>query len=179
MIREVEYREIAGFPGYRVGSDGSVWSEWARNGRQSFRIAGQWKLRARTFNQHGYAKVALRDSKGVKRQRQVTHLVLEAFVGPCPDGYVCCHFPDPTPTNCSADNLRWGTRKENEDDKRKHGNLLVGDARWNTKLADANVATIRLLAGSASPQELADKFGVSRSLVSLIISRKRRTAIPA
>lgn len=26
----VEYRDIPEFPGYRVGSDGSVWSAWSR-----------------------------------------------------------------------------------------------------------------------------------------------------
>lgn len=26
----VEYRDIEGFPGYRIGSDGTVWSCWKR-----------------------------------------------------------------------------------------------------------------------------------------------------
>lgn len=174
----IEHRDVPNFPGYRIGSDGSVWSEWRRCGRKAFRVEGQWGERTWTFNKQGYPKVAMRDASGVKRQRLVPRVVLEAFVGPCPDGFVCCHYPDPTPTNCSVANLRWGSRHDNEEDKREHGNLLVGDARWNTKLPDADVASIRLLAGTVTHQELADRFGVSRSLVSLIIGRKRRTAVP-
>ncbi len=29
------YESIKGFPGYRIGSDGSVWSAWAYNGHQA------------------------------------------------------------------------------------------------------------------------------------------------
>lgn len=174
----IEYRDIAGFPGYRIGSDGSVLSEWGKRGRLSVRTPGESHPLKWAFNQHGYPKVSMRDAGGVKRQRQIARLVLEAFVGACPDGYVCCHFPDPTPSNCNRENLRWGTRKDNENDKRIHGNLPIGDARWNTKLPDAAVAEIREAAATEKVNALARRYGVSHSLVSMIISGKRR-ALPA
>jgi len=39
-------------------------------------------------------------------------LVLEAFVGPCPEGMEALHWDD-DPNNNTVDNLRWGTRTEN------------------------------------------------------------------
>src|SRR5215472_269740 len=30
---QVDYRDIPGFPGYRVGDDGSIWSAWRKGGR--------------------------------------------------------------------------------------------------------------------------------------------------
>jgi hypothetical protein len=53
----------------------------------------------------------------------VHRLVLEAFVGPCPIGMQCRHFPDPNPANCNLKNLQWGTPMENTEDKRVHGTL--------------------------------------------------------
>jgi len=38
--------------------------------------------------------------------RRVDHLVLLAFVGPCPEGYECRHL-DGDPANNHVDNLRW------------------------------------------------------------------------
>ena len=58
---------------------------------------------------------------GKKRHAFVQWLVLEAFVGPCPDGMECRHFPDRDPTNNRLDNVRWGTAQENSDDKKVHG----------------------------------------------------------
>ena len=31
-VAQVEYRDVPGWPGYRVGDDGSVWSLWKRRG---------------------------------------------------------------------------------------------------------------------------------------------------
>lgn len=55
------------------------------------------------------------------RMRLVHHLVLEAFVGPRPDGAEARHFPDRDKTNNRVDNLHWGTAQDNSDDKKVHG----------------------------------------------------------
>ncbi len=49
-------------------------------------------------------------------------LVLEAFIGPRPEGYVCRH-KDGDPANNHISNLSWGTLRENYDDTIKHGRL--------------------------------------------------------
>lgn len=44
--------------------------------------------------------------------RLIHRLVLEAFIGPCPDGMEALHFDDVKSHN-HLGNLRWGTRSEN------------------------------------------------------------------
>lgn len=56
--------------------------------------------------------------------RQVHRLVLEAFIGPAPDGMECLHL-DGDPTNNRLDNLRWGTRSENLRDAVRHGTHVM------------------------------------------------------
>ena len=46
------------------------------------------------------------------RTYKVARLVCEAFKGQCPDGLVCMHG-DENSRNNRADNLSWGTQKEN------------------------------------------------------------------
>lgn len=54
------------------------------------------------------------------RRKYVHRLVAEAFIGPCPERHECCHR-DGNPQNNRADNLRWGTRSENNLDAVRHG----------------------------------------------------------
>jgi len=65
-------------------------------------------------------KVPLRNGRlivllcnNIKKTNAYVHrLVLEAFVGPCPDGMECCHN-DGDRTNNRLENLRWDTHKNN------------------------------------------------------------------
>lgn len=59
--------------------------------------------------------------KGNKQNTcRVHRLVLEAFVGPCPEGMECCHN-DGNPANNMVGNLRWDTTVGNMLDKAGHG----------------------------------------------------------
>lgn len=62
------------------------------------------------------------------KQVAVHSLVLEAFVGARPEGYVCCHEDD-VKTNNYVGNLRWGTHSDNAADRVKNG----GDKNSNKK----------------------------------------------
>ncbi len=64
--------------------------------------------------------VALRVNLGRGGVRYVHRLILEAFVGTCPDGMEGCHG-DGDPTHNWLSNLRWGTDKENQADSKRHG----------------------------------------------------------
>lgn len=62
---------------------------------------------------------------GLHLDHQVTNVyvhrvVLEAFVGPCPDGMEACHLDD-DPTNNHLSNLRWDTRSGNLRDRYRNG----------------------------------------------------------
>lgn len=63
----------------------------------------------------------------VRAKRLYLHrAVLEAFVGPCPDGYECRHL-DGNPTNNRVENLVWGTPSENMQDRWRHGTMKNAD----------------------------------------------------
>ena len=117
-----EWRDVVGFEGrYSVSNLGRVRSEsavWVRDRRtyQTF----QRILVPYIRKNDGRVGITLRhpDDKYPK-PRQVHRLVLEAFVGPCPPGMVCCHWDD-VPTNNRLSNLRWDTQSENEKDKARN-----------------------------------------------------------
>ena len=57
---------------------------------------------------------------GDRKTVGVHRLVLEAFVGPCPDGMEACHYNDIADDN-RLSNLRWGTRSDNFYDRVRNG----------------------------------------------------------
>lgn len=69
-------------------------------------------------NRAGYLTVLL--SQGGRSKRVYVHrVVLEAFVGPCPEGMETCHN-NGNPADNHLENLRWDTHAANEADKRLH-----------------------------------------------------------
>lgn len=136
----VEYRTIEGFSGYSVGSDGSVWSCWARVGH-SWRPGSRWKrLKDMPGRVCGHRRVEL--SPGHKLF-YVHRLVLEAFVGACPEGMEACHYPDRHGDNNNLENLRWDTHKANAADSSIHGTRVRGERCGSAKLDDETVRHIR------------------------------------
>jgi hypothetical protein len=111
--------------------------------------------------------------KGIKFNFLVHRLVLEAFVGSCPDSFECCH-KDGNPLNNRLENLRWGSRSENRLDAVNHGtnNFLRGELNVKAKLTWEEVRLIRRLykTGKFSQPELAEMFDVaSHSVIWKII----------
>jgi hypothetical protein len=121
--KAVTYLPISDFPGYRVGDDGSVWTQWEKvvvafGAGCYYRVGKTWKRLKTTPIGAGYPSVHL-FSGGVAKLFCVHRLVLETFVGLCPKGMECCHAPDPDKTNCRLENLRWDTRGNNHRDRSK------------------------------------------------------------
>lgn len=78
---------------------------------------------------------------------RIGRAVLEAFVGPCPDGMECCHRDD-DPTNNILSNLRWDTQSGNAADRWNNN----GRKEWsgavehgNSKMTRSKVVLVRLL----------------------------------
>ncbi len=67
----------------------------------------------------GYLAVKLK-ADGRKVGYRIHVLVLEAFVGPRPEGFVACHADGDHDNNVPS-NLRWDTQQGNIDDLRRHG----------------------------------------------------------
>jgi hypothetical protein len=63
-------------------------------------------------------------------------------------------------------NLRWGTPKQNADDKLRHGTHLLGDDHHRSKLDSSDVLRIRGWINSKfSVRAIASVFGVSQSTI--------------
>ena len=75
-------------------------------------------LKPRTSNKRHYVVLY---TNGVRRRNSKVHrLVLEAFMGPCPDGLEGCHLND-DPTDNRLENLRWDTQSANMLDSVRNG----------------------------------------------------------
>lgn len=90
-------------------------------------------------NQKGYSVVNFTDNAtpGTTRrraQRLVHQLVLEAFVGPRPDGFDSCHN-NGNKADARLKNLRWDTRAGNFADKKLHGTSQTGARNGNSREA--------------------------------------------
>jgi hypothetical protein len=103
-------------------------------------------------------------------------LVAEAFLGPRPDGQEVCHI-DGNPSNNQSCNLRYGTHRENEADKREHGTHGAGEQHSQAKLTVDEVAYIKSMYRFRHPEfggkPLAIRFGISRAQVSHIVNGKQ------
>lgn len=109
--------------------------------------------------QAGHVSVAI----GKGNSRDVHLLVLEAFVGPCPEGHEACHHDD-NPVNNVVWNLRWGTRSSNLLDAVRNGKRPVGEHHHNAKLRAKDIPVIRKKATSGPRgiiSALARKYGVA------------------
>jgi hypothetical protein len=103
----------------------------------------------------------------------VHRLILEAFVGPRPEGMEACHN-DGDKTNNHWNNLRWDTHKNNLADRKLHGTDSAGSKHGQSKLTEPEVLQIRALykAGGIAQKELGKQFGVTPAVISRIINRK-------
>lgn len=151
---------------YRVGKDGSIWSC-----RGKGRVK-RWRRLHPSPNRTGHARVNLYVN-GVITTRLIHQLVLEAFIGPCPSGMECCHFPDRNPANNNLDNIRWGTRLDNIQDAIKHGTNTAGERHGRSKLTNKEAEEMRRLysLGGWTMQQLADKYNICLSSAFNIIRR--------
>lgn len=112
-----EWRDVVGYEGiYRVSSLGRILSLPRID-------AGGRRWPGRILKQHlgsgGRPEVNL-TRNGKQKVRRVHQLVAEAFLGPCPEGMVVCHWDD-IRTNNVVTNLRHGTIQDNADDGVRNG----------------------------------------------------------
>lgn len=177
----IERCPIEGFPGYYISEDGRVWSSkrvvYFKGVKPGAGVAydGEMKeLTSRPSNRSpGYMVIVLVDSARVRRTRLVHRLVLEAFVGPCPDGMECRHL-DGNAKNNHLSNLAWGTPAENCDDKRKHGRQchMRGELNGHAILTDSQVLEIRArwAKGGVTQKKLAKDYSTSASNIRFIVT---------
>lgn len=187
MSENIEiWRDVLGWEGfYQVSNHGRVKSldrivPSKRHGT-SYTVRGQIMGLERNG---AYQHVTLSRS-GRYKTVLVHRMVLEAFVGPCPEGMEGCHN-DGVGTNNCLDNLRWGTPKENQQDRFLHGTSNRGKHynlghTWNrgtkcgtARLTEDNVRKIRKLyaSGGHSQRGLGRMFGVSHMRIADVLYGK-------
>lgn len=178
-----EFRDVFGFPGYRVGDDGSVWSAWSKqpipgpkgaSGTRSL-ISDQWKPRKLYFDKDGYLCTKLKDSHGRYCHCRAHVLVLTAFVGPRPPCSPQTRHLDGNAANNVPGNLCWGGAPANYQDRLLHGTAVdnSGELHGMHKLTEPSVQAILALQGKGFTQAyVASQFAIARSTVGLIWQRK-------
>lgn len=181
MSNTVQFRDIQGFPGYRVGDDGTVWSAWRTKSRGYQRgtvavLAATWRamrLKAHGSDSGRVTVTLSRHDGSPQTPVRVHRLVLEAFAGPCPDGLEGCHN-DGNPANNALPNLRWDTPKANQADRIRHGTDIRGERVNTARLTPDIVRAIRAeyVPGQNGCRRLAKKYGVSNVAIHNIVLRK-------
>lgn len=160
-----QWRPIPAWPGYEASSLGRIRS-WRLGGRGYNPAKGLRRSKphvmSQDVNRNGYQYVGLSCGDGRSKTVPVHVLVLEAFVGPRPEGHETCHGPlgrlDNRPSN-----LRWDTRRANSDDRQRH-QLAKGNPRFKLLEADALRIIARLHTGEHDKAIAAD-FPCSRQTV--------------
>lgn len=186
----VACRPIEGFPGYYIDADGAPWSARIKGRRRGvWRPEHEWVRLSVYRRPYGarYSVVCFRpDPGGRVVQRYVHRLVLEAFVGPCPPGMLCCHN-DGDSANNRLGNLRWDTPAANAADTLRHGRrpkrerkpkppgpgVPRGERHPFAKLTEDAVRFIRReVAGGTTRKAMARLFRVSPSLVGNVVRKQ-------
>jgi hypothetical protein len=122
-----QWLPVKGYEGlYEVSDQGRVkrveGRVWNRKGYWLTRKEGLRKL---GVDSDGYLIVIL-SKEGVSRTKKVHQLVLQAFVGDCPDGLQTRHLNGKRNDN-RLSNLAWGTAAENMADIERHGKRRRGE----------------------------------------------------
>lgn len=155
----MEWRSIPSFPAYEASDEGQI------------RRVGKTRCQKPHPVGRGYLRVHLH---GNIRAR-VNRLICETFHGQAPgEEYEAAHI-DGDLTNNRPSNLRWATRRENEDDKLRHGTILRGENNANSRLTADLVRLIRSTRGTQ--RDLADRFGVCQRTINVILNHKGWTHV--
>jgi hypothetical protein len=81
----IVYRDVPGFPGYRVGTDGTVWG--SRRAGRGYGRSREWRQLKPYLVRPGPAPTVSLYRDRVRHSMRVNALVLLTFVGERPDGH--------------------------------------------------------------------------------------------
>lgn len=161
------WKDIPGFEGlYQVSTLGEVKSlprvatRRQRNGTLVSQPIRERILKS-SVNRRGYLHVVLRRD-GKSLTYEVHTLVAAAFMGPRPFVDSQIRHMDGNPLNNNVDNLRYGTRSENQLD-------LYTYRGWHHRLTTEDVLEIRRkLEEGVTGRDLAKEYGVTETNISCI-----------
>jgi hypothetical protein len=131
-------------------------------------IRGGKVLRWRKCGLEGRPCVRLSKAGLPKRNSMIHLLVLDAFVGPRPQGLIGCHNDGDFMNNHDS-NLRWDTYKNNSADIKKHGTANYIPRRKLTSSQIQQIVARRAAGEECLP--IAKDFGIVRSWVGVLYRR--------
>ena len=142
------------------------------------------KVLNQMIDDYGYSTVSM-SRNGSQKPYRVHRLVGEAFLGPRQPGQDTRHGPNGLRDN-SVQNLRYGTRAENEQDKVRDGTFnhgggeaTAGEKNGNARLTEPLVTEIRKRHAAGQRQkDLASAFGVTQATISQVVTRKTWKHLP-
>jgi len=157
---EYQRKPVVEFPGYEVDTDGNVYSY--------SKLKKGGKMNGRK-DPRGYIRISL--SKGGKVKIKGEHrIVLETFLGSCPEGMEACHN-NGISTDNRLENLRWDTHKNNHADKKRHGTWQGGEKHGMVKLNEKQVRVIKhilTIPGRITHKQIGAIYNVNSSLIGAI-----------
>lgn len=155
--------QIPSFPNYIVTRTGKIIN---RNGNQ-----------LKPADQNGYHRVFLYTKGGRRKRRRVHTIVCEVFHGPKPTEEHEVRHLDNNRANNHADNLRWGTKEENGQDKRQ-AKTVLGERNPNAKVTDdqARAASEAYAARQLTLDQIAEHLQISKTQAWRICTNRRKTA---
>lgn len=156
------WKPVLGYEGvYEISSLGRL-RTISRNGK-----AIEPAVRAMGFYASRYVQTIL-TKFGKTKTVNIHSMVCEAFHGPRPAGEWARHL-DGDRRNNRANNLAWGTSKENMADQYAHGTRIMGERCPSSRLTSEGVRKIRkMLTTGMSQTDIASASGISQATVSAI-----------
>lgn len=151
---EHDIKPVVGVDGYFITKDGIMLSK---------KVGGRLKPLKTYVKIGGYLEVKLRKDGGYVHA-PIHKAVLEAFVCRKPPNLEARHL-DGNPQNNRVENLKWGTRQENNNDQVLHGTAYVakGVLHGKATVSESDVLEIRAadlkIIGTA--RAFSERFGVS------------------
>lgn len=157
---------VLNFSGYFITKNGQIWS-----------VKHKKFLKPYQGGTSKYWLVMLRKN-GKSYNRLIHRLVLETFVGPCPEEMECCHNNGNMFDN-RLENLRWDTRKANRQDAMRQGTFPVSTDHINCKHTARDIRMMIYIYATKlfTQKEIAKMYGICQQKISQIINRKRHDAI--
>ena len=124
-----------------------------------------WRARADKYGRGRFDVTSRRPSIASRVAWELTN-------GPLPPGSYALHTCD-VPACCNPDHIRPGTQRENIADAKSKNRLAIGANHSQSKLTEAQVATIRQRAATGCGNEaLGREFGVTRATIWAILNNK-------
>ena len=155
------WKDIEGYEGYKVSNYGRV-------------IGMSGVVLKQMTKNNGYKQVTI--CNNIHRKSALVHrLVAKAFIEN-PKNYPQINHKDCDKTNNNANNLEWCNASHNQKHSIKNGlrEVLKGEKSGTNKLTRNDVLQIRSVyeQGFAKQYEIAEAYGVSKSTIQCVISRR-------